>query len=163
MAETPGHLGRSLYLRHVAGRSDGPPPRVDLQAEKRNGDFVRRLIAEAHVSAVHNVSDGGVLVALAEMAMASGIGAELDLAPNGVPPHAFLFGEDQARYVVTCPAAEADGIVRAAQAAGVAVARLGTTGGEALTLAGCGPIYVSELKSCHEGWLPHYMAGETTS
>ena len=72
------HLGQSLYLREVLGREEGPPPPVDLEHEKRVGDFVRALIADSLVTAVHDLSDGGLAVALAEMAIASGIGATVN-------------------------------------------------------------------------------------
>ena len=75
IGETAGWLGQSLYLRDICGREEGAPPPVDLAAEKRNGDFVRGLIAAKLATAVHDVSDGGLAVALAEMAIASGIGA----------------------------------------------------------------------------------------
>ena len=78
IGETAGWLGQSLYLREICEREEGAPPPVDLAAERSNGDLVRALIAEGIATAVHDVSDGGLLVALAEMAMASGIGAELD-------------------------------------------------------------------------------------
>ena len=70
IGDTSGHLGASLYLREIEGREDGPPPPVDLAAERRNGDFVRGLIERRLVAACHDVSDGGLLVAIAEMAMA---------------------------------------------------------------------------------------------
>src|SRR6202166_3953066 len=95
-----GWLGQSLYLRDICGREEGAPPPVDLRAERNNGDLVRGLIRDGLVTAVHDISDGGLLVALAEMAMASGIGAVLE-AHFKMPAHAFWFGEDQARYVVT--------------------------------------------------------------
>ena len=74
--------------------------------------MVRALIADGLVTAAHDLSDGGLLVALAEMAMASGIGATLETAPDDTPAHAFWFGEDQARYLVTVPAANADAVMR---------------------------------------------------
>ena len=74
------HLGQSIYLREILGREDGPPPPVDLAHEKRVGDFVRGLIRDGCVTAVHDLSDGGLAVALAEMAMASGIGATVNAA-----------------------------------------------------------------------------------
>src|SRR6202035_5305587 len=77
VGESTGWLGESLYLRDICGREEGAPPPVDLAAERRNGDFVRALIGQGLVSAVHDVSDGGLLVALAEMAMAVSIGVEL--------------------------------------------------------------------------------------
>ncbi len=77
----PGHFGASLYLREIEGREDGAPPPVDLAAERRNGDFVRDLIGRGLVASCHDVSDGGLFVALAEMAMAGGSGVMLDPLP----------------------------------------------------------------------------------
>jgi hypothetical protein len=94
------------------------------------------------------------------MAMASGTGATLDAAPAGMPAHAFWFGEDQARYVVTAPALALPAIEAAARDAGIPALRLGLTGGEHLTLPGERPISVADLKKRHESWLPDYMAGK---
>jgi phosphoribosylformylglycinamidine synthase subunit PurL len=157
IGETSGWLGQSMYLRELAGMESGAPPPVDLAAERRNGDFVRALIAEGFVSAVHDVSDGGLLVAIAEMAMASGIGAELEAAP--IPAHGFWFGEDQARYVLSVPARNAAKVATRARGAGIPVRWLGTTGGDALTLAGERPILLAGLCESFEGWLPAYMGG----
>jgi phosphoribosylformylglycinamidine synthase II len=155
VGEASGWLGQSLYLRDICGREEGAPPPVDLAAERRNGDFVRALIGQGFATAVHDVSDGGLLVALAEMAMASGMGAALDLAPFAA--HAFWFGEEQGRYVVTTPAASAEGIIARARAAGVPARRIGTTGGDALTPTGERPILVARLRESFESWFPAYM------
>src|ERR687887_199708 len=157
VGETAGGLGQSLYLRDICEREEGAPPPVDLAAERNNGDFVRALIAEGIASAVHDVSDGGLLPAIAEMAMASGIGAELDRPP--VAAHAFWFGEDQARYVVTVAPGVAETVLARAHAAGVPARQVGLTGGDALTLEGERPILVAKLRERFEGWLPAYMAG----
>ena len=109
IGKTAGWLGQSLYLRDICGREDGAPPPVDLAAERRNGDFVRGLIESRAVTAVHDVSDGGLAVALAEMAMAGGIGASIEASPP-LPELGFLFGEDQARYIVTATLENADAI-----------------------------------------------------
>ena len=127
----PGSLGQSLYLRDVCGREEGAPPPVDLAAERKHGDFVRGLIADGQATAVHDLSDGGLLVAVAEMAMASGIGAELE-TPAGQAPHAFWFGEDQGRYVLTVTAADAAAVLEKAAKAGIPAQRLGRTAGNAL-------------------------------
>lgn len=158
VGKTNGHLGQSVYLRDICGQEAGPPPPVDLKVERTNGDAVRMLITKGMVSAVHDCSDGGLAIALAEMAMASGIGAEVKL-PSG-DAFEIGFGEDQARYVITCPADKAEAVLAAAEAAGAPVAKLGLTGGDALTFTGQGTISVAALKSAHEGWLPRYMAGE---
>jgi phosphoribosylformylglycinamidine synthase subunit PurL len=157
MGETTGWLGQSIYLREICEREEGAPPPVDLAAERAHGDLVRALIVEGTATAAHDVSDGGLLVALAEMAMASGIGADLDRAP--VAAHAFWFGEDQARYVVTVAASMAEKTMQRARSSGIPVRQLGFTGGDALTLQGERPILVAKLRERFEGWLPAYMAG----
>jgi phosphoribosylformylglycinamidine synthase subunit PurL len=109
-------------------------------------------------TAVHDVSDGGLLVALAEMATASGIGADV-MAPTGVPPHAFWFGEDQARYVVTVREDDAQNVINRAAAGRVPVTRLGHTGGDAVAVSGSWPVLLSTLSRRHESWFPDYMLG----
>jgi len=153
---TTGWLGCSLYCREVLGHHDGAPPPVDLEAERRAGDLVRGWIAAGLVTACHDLSDGGLAVALAEMALAGGLGATVD-APDDAPPlHAWLFGEDQGRYLVTAP--DPAPLLPAAEAAGVPAESLGTTGGGELTLPRGGLISVARLRQAHEGWLPAYMA-----
>ena len=89
----------------------------------------------------------GCLIALAEMAIASGIGAQLLAAPASIVPHAYWFGEDQARYIVTVPAAEAGLVLAKMKGAGVPCARIGTTGGDAIAVAGETPVTVASLKA----------------
>ena len=132
------HLGQSLWLREVLGREEGPAPAVDLAAERRNGEQVRSWIAAGTVTAVHDVSDGGLLVALAEMALAGNKGCTLD-APLST---AEAFGEDQSRYVVTAPAGvELAGAVR-----------IGTVGGT--TVAG---VEVAALREANEAFFRDWM------
>ncbi len=154
---TRGWLGQSLYLREICGREEGAPPPVDLAEEKRNGDFVRALIREGQVCTVHDISDGGLAVALAEMAIAGGVGAALE-APADAPAHAFWFGEDQARYLVAAAPEQTGAILAAAQAVGIACRRLGETGGPTLTLGGETAILLGDLVGNFEEWLPDYMA-----
>ncbi len=159
VGETIGWLGQSMYLREINGREEGAPPPVDLIEERENGDFVRALIGDGTATAAHDLSDGGLAVALAEMAMASGIGAVLSEAPADIPAHAYWFGEDQARYLVTVPAAQAQAVLARAQEAGVLAASIGVTGGAALALPGERPLAVKALTERFETWLPRYMAG----
>ncbi|MFM9974598.1 MAG: phosphoribosylformylglycinamidine synthase subunit PurL [Beijerinckiaceae bacterium] len=158
IGRTDGWLGASAYLEILAGREEGAPPPVDLKAEKANGDFVRGLIHKGRVSAVHDCSDGGLAVTLAEMAMAGKIGCMLQKLPKDILAHAFLFGEDQARYVITASDAEAARIVAEARKARIPVMFLGVTAGQELTLPGEVPISIIELSTAHEGWLPQFMA-----
>ena len=154
---TTGWLGQSLWLREIAGREDGAPPPVDLAVERANGDFVRARILDGTIRACHDVSDGGVLVAVAEMAMAGGVGARLTTHPRDVPGHAFWFGEDQARYLIAVPDSVA--LVRAAETAGIPAMRIGTSGGGDLTLPDGGTISVRALRQAHEAFLPTWMDG----
>ncbi len=159
VGRTEGALGMSRYLAEVLGREEGAPPPVDLAAERRHGDFVRALIAEGLVDTVHDLSDGGLAVALAEMALAGGVGAEIALdAFGGLPAHAALFGEDQARYLIAAPADVATTVIARAQAADVPVLRLGATGGDRLTVAGVFSLPLARIRRAHEDWFPRFMA-----
>lgn len=162
IGETKGWLGQSVYLRDLCGREEGAPPPVDLAAERRNGDFVRKLIESSRVDASHDLSDGGLAVAFAEMAMAGKVGAKLTM-DLGATPHAILFGEDQARYLLTATANEAQQILADAKAAGVPAAIIGTTGGDTIDLPGEKSVAIERLIRSHEDWLPNYMVGRDAS
>lgn len=159
IGETKGWLGQSSYLATVCGREEGAPPPVDLTVERRNGEFVRSLITAGRLTACHDLSDGGLAVALAEMAMAKGIGARIEALPAG-PAHAVLFGEDQGRYVLSLAAGAAEAVVAEAKAAGVPAQIIGTTGGRELALPGEAAVSIAALRKTHESWLPDYMAGK---
>jgi phosphoribosylformylglycinamidine synthase len=156
LGATAGWLGASLYLRELAGREDGAPPPVDLDAERRAGELVRTLIADGLVSACHDVSDGGLLVAAAEMALAGRTGLTLAQPAETGPAHAYWFGEDQGRYLAATT--DSNAVLAAAEAAGIEATVLGAAGGDALTVDGFDPISIAELRQIHEAWLPDYMA-----
>ncbi len=155
IGRTKGWLGQSLWLREIAGQEAGPPPPVDLAAERRNGDFVRAQILGGHVAACHDASDGGLLVAIAEMALAGGIGVHLARLPAGMGDAAFWFGEDQGRYVVGV--ADAAGLMLAADDAEVPVLRLGSVTGDRITLADGSFATLDDLRAAHERFFPAWM------
>ncbi len=159
---TQGWLGQSSYLATICGREEGAPPPVDLTLERRNGDLVRSWIVAGAVTAVHDLSDGGLAVGLAEMAMAGSVGATITALPEG-HAHAVLFGEDQARYLVTCTAIMAAQLLQAARDRHVPAMELGVTGGDTLTIVGEKPISFAGLRSAHEHWMPAYMAAPAVS
>ncbi|MBB4633444.1 phosphoribosylformylglycinamidine synthase subunit PurL [Sphingosinicella soli] len=142
-----GHLGQSIWLREIHGREDGPPPPVDLDAERKAGEYVRALIAEGKATAVHDISDGGLLVTVTEMALAGSTGATLDALTT-----AEAFGEDQGLYVVTAPEGALDG-------AAVPVKRIGTTGGDVVSL-GTTSASLESLRAAFEGFFPVLMGRE---
>ena len=160
-AAAGGWLGQSLYLREIEGREDGPPPPVDLAAERRTGTLVHGLIGEGVVSTCHDVSDGGLLVALAEMAIAGNLGAAIDVPPDSGLLHGWLFGEDQGRYLIAVEATAVETVQQAAVAADVPAQVIGLTGGDRLTVNGTHAISVDALRARNEAWLPRYMAGPT--
>jgi phosphoribosylformylglycinamidine synthase II len=153
-----GALGQSLYQELATGRFEGAPPPVDLAAERAAGDFVRTLIREGRVHAVHDVSDGGLIVAAAEMALAGDVGAQFAPYEGATPLHAVYFGEDQGRYLIAASPETAAGIEQDARAAGLPARRAGVAGGEHIVVPGETPFLLAELRAAHERWLPDYMA-----
>ena len=158
VGKSVGWLGASAFLATVCDREEGAPPPVDLLAEKRNGNFVRQLIHDGVLTAAHDVSDGGLLVAVAEMAMAGRLGITLEAPPAGMDPYAWWFGEDQARYVITLPSSQSIEVLRKAQAMGVAITKIGKTGGDRIVIPGSDrAVTLERLRDRHETWLPIYM------
>ncbi len=161
IGDTRGHLGQSIYLREIEGREEGPAPPVDLAAEKKHAAFVRKLIEEGRVDTCHDLSDGGLLVALAEMALAGDIGLDVGIAGTTVDAIPFFYGEDQARYLIAVPQKDADKIEGELREAGIIHAILGKThAAKVLRVTGEGEVALSDLRKAHEGWFPAYMRGE---
>jgi phosphoribosylformylglycinamidine synthase subunit PurL len=156
IGETLGHMGQSVYLREIEGREDGTPPVVNLAIERRNGDFVRSRILEGSVNACHDVSDGGLLVSVAEMALAGAKGCNLSASDQPLALHGWAFGEDQARYIVTTNSPNQ--LVSEAAAEGIPATIIGTVGGDRIALSNNGEVDLSDLRDCHENWMPDYMA-----
>ena len=160
IGRTDGHLGQSLWLREVHGREEGPPPPVDLAAERRTGELVSALIAAGQVTAVHDCADGGAAVALAEMALVGKIGMTVITSASNLA--GMLFGEDQGRYIVTTR--DAAGVIAAAVAVGVDANSIGMTGGDVLVfdLVGRGgpqSVALAALRTANEEALPAMLAG----
>jgi phosphoribosylformylglycinamidine synthase len=162
IGDTKGHLGQSVWLREILGLESGEAPTVDLDTEKETGAVVRSLVAAGLVSAVHDISDGGLAVALAEMALASNIGADIEL-DRQIWPHEWLFGEDQGRYLVSVPDAKAFETTSLSHSgmylmqSNVPYRRIGTTGGSSIKFADWGTIPLADLRAAHEGFFPRLM------
>jgi len=165
VGERKGDLGQSLWLREVhgvEGMNAGPPPRVDLDEERHTGDFVRKAIRAGAITACHDVSDGGVAVAVAEMALAGGIGAMLDQPLIGTAAQSY-FAEDQGLYVVTVRDAALAQFLSKAEALGVEVAQLGRTIAGRLIFElpeSDHVLSLADLKTAHEGFFPRLMGDE---
>ncbi|MEM7214283.1 MAG: phosphoribosylformylglycinamidine synthase subunit PurL [Pseudomonadota bacterium] len=153
------HLGQSLYMREILGTEEGPAPSVDLLTEKMRGEFVRAAIRSGEITACHDVADGGLAIALAEMCMAGGRGMSVDVSGNHM--HASLFGEDQSRYILTMSETYANMFAANAEDSGVYFTRLGTVSGDRLTIGKSVSLSVDEMTAAHEAWFPSYMEGNT--
>ena len=156
-------LGQSLWLREVhgiAGADAGPPPRVDLASERTTGDFIRDVIDADALTAVHDVSDGGLAVAIAEMALAGGIGALIDLPVGGQDIAPALFAEDQGLYVVTARDEGLLALLVHAETQGVRIEQLGRTAGKRLIFEladGDHAVSLDTLRAAHEAFFPALM------
>lgn len=165
IGHSDSNVGQSLWLDVCHGRREGSPPPVDLAAEKRAGECIRDLIGQGLVTAVHDCSDGGAAVAVAEMALAGNIGMTMTVVEQIPNPGAILFGEDQGRYVVATR--EADRVRAIANEAKLFAVPIGVTGGDALVfdLVGRGgrqSISLDALRSAHEDFFPKLMGSELT-
>ena len=147
----------SAPWRELCGREDGAPPPVALNRERRAGEFVREAIDKRMIDACHDVSDGGILVAVAEMGMASGIGAKIEV-PYNTHAHAWAFGEDQGRYIVTATPDQIAALVEMAREFDTPIRVIGETVPDLLVVEES-VIAISDLKKFNEHWLPAYMAG----
>jgi phosphoribosylformylglycinamidine synthase II len=153
VGDMEGHLGCSAYAEEILGlKPEYAPPAVDLEVEKKNAEFILFCIQQGWLTACHDISDGGQLVALAEMAMASGIGANIEISCDA----SRAFGEDQGRYLVTASSEIAERILAKAPEYGVFATVIGETSGDAITLNDSS-IKVSELRAANEATLPKYL------
>ncbi len=157
IGETLGHLGASIFLQEITGREDGAPPPVDLATERKNGDFIRSQIEAGTLDTVHDLADGGLAIALSEMCLSSKMGATVDNIPDDIPAHAFLFGEDQARYLVALPASESDAFLSAAKAVNVRAEMIGITGGQRLVVGEVVDLALDHIFNAHASWFGRYM------
>jgi phosphoribosylformylglycinamidine synthase II len=154
---TRSHLGRSLWLRVVKGMEAGRTPPTDLTVERNAGEIIHELIADGLVNAVHDLSDGGLAVALAEMALAGGIGAETEAGNPAYTPAQWWFGEDQGRYLVTVPdvAALNEALskgTRDDETAQIGFQRIGTVGGDSVL-----GVPLAELRAANERFFEEWM------
>ncbi|RKQ71489.1 phosphoribosylformylglycinamidine synthase subunit II [Litorimonas taeanensis] len=156
IGETKGWLGSSLYLAEILSREDGAPPPVDLKTEKLNGDYVRKLIRNRRVNAVHDCSDGGLAITACEMAFASNMGLHLSEPTEGTL-HGWLFGEDQGRYLLAVEKNSVNPVISTAHSKGISAQIVGTVGGDRIKADGAFDVSVQGLREKHESWLPNLM------
>jgi phosphoribosylformylglycinamidine synthase len=158
LGSTTGHLEQSAYAWELFRKAEGDAPQVDLRAERKTGELVRALHAEGLITAAHDLSDGGLALAAAEMALAANTGVALDPHAD-LASDAWFFGEDQGRYLLSCDEASVARLTELAIAAGVSVRRVGRTGGDEIKL-GTTSVPLTTLRDAHEAGFSRMM-GET--
>jgi phosphoribosylformylglycinamidine synthase II len=152
-----GWLGASIYQQHHGDDGIYAPPPLDLVAEQKTSSFVRQQILGGGINAAHDIADGGLAVAIAEMAMRSGFGAEIAVPKTG-NLHGWAFGEDQARFVVTT--ADSQALIAAAKEAGIEITKLGMVSDQGeLKFGDNDTISIADLNAVFEGCIPALMAG----
>ncbi len=151
------------------GQRAGLSPAVNLDAERKAGELIRWAIANELVTAVHDVSDGGLLVAVAEMALAGNIGAHIVPEPSAEGRlTSQLFGENQGRYIVALADADDCRVTDRAKEQGLRAYRIGTCGGSDIRIGegssphDIGAIKLADLRTAHEGFFPRLMGGDLT-
>ena len=150
------HLGQSIYLRDILNRTDGDAPHVDLSTEKKNGEFVRHLIETGMITTCHDLSDGGLALAFAEMVIKSKKGIKAQLTGQ-TPPHAELFGEDQARYLIAVNTPKLPKVIEAGKQSSVDLQVVGKVEGDYLEVENQFKLSVDSLHDAYENWFPNFM------
>jgi phosphoribosylformylglycinamidine (FGAM) synthase-like enzyme len=161
VGHTSPELGGSEWAS-LHGRRGGTPPAADLEVAAALHDFVRELVVARGVTGVHDVSDGGLAVALAEMAVAGGCGFDVALGSELVPALAW-FSESASRVVVAVEPALANDLVERARAANVPAQRLGTAGGDRLAADGAFAVSLADATTAWRDALPTLLHPDRTS
>jgi len=156
VGETSGHLSQSALIYDVIGNKEGPPPQINLKEEKKNGLFVSDLIKNKLVAAVHDVSHGGIIVTVAEMCMASNIGAKIKVSGSNIDKIKYLFSEDQARYLIEINKKNLEKIKKIANTKKIKIDIIGNTQKEIFEVENDLKISVKELKTKNESWFKNY-------
>ena len=156
VGETSGHLSQSALIYDVMGNKEGPPPQINLKEEKKNGLFVSDLIKNKLVAAVHDVSHGGIIVTVAEMCMASNIGAKIKVSGSNIDKIKYLFSEDQARYLIEISKKNLEKVKKIANTKKIKIDIIGNTQSEIFEVENNLKISVKELKTKNESWFKNY-------
>ena len=158
IGKTDGYLGQSIYAKEILNNTSGLPPRVNLENEKKIGDVVRDLINIQKIDTVHDISDGGLLIALAEMCIAGNIGVKLDLNKEEMKIK-YLFGEDQGRYIISVPKSFLSSTIKTLEGKGIYSQNIGETRGKKIIINEQDQISIETLRDLHEKWFKEYMEG----
>jgi phosphoribosylformylglycinamidine synthase subunit PurL len=157
ITDVESEFGSSEYAKEILGALWGYPPELDLEKEAALQKAIVELIQQGVVDSVHDCSDGGLAVALAEKAFAKGVGARVNVVSNGLPAEFVLFGEDASRIVLSCDPGDVLRIEQVAEKYGITADVLGETIPERMEISLDGNVIafstVSELRDAYENAL----------
>jgi phosphoribosylformylglycinamidine synthase len=156
LGETRAEFGGSVWQRLTTGRLEGPPPALDLAAEAGLHRLLAELATRRLLAAAHDLSDGGLAVALVEATLAAGVGANVGL-PRERSPLAALVSESPSRVLLAVPPEAAGDLEALAAMAGVPATRLGATGGDRLVISHVVDLPLSQLRDAYESALPRAL------
>ena len=157
IGKTVGHLYQSEFFKEVVNFYDGPPPPVNLFNEKNNGLLILDLILKKLVNSVHDISSGGMLVALSEMCILGEIGAKIKLPQNKISKHEYLFGEDQSRYIIEVNHKNAKEVEKNLKNNNIFYDLVGKTQKNELSIDKDLKININELSELNKKWFINYF------
>jgi phosphoribosylformylglycinamidine synthase len=160
IGKTSGHLYQSEFFREVLKIKDGPPPEVNLFNEKNNGLIIKDLIEKKLLNSVHDVSSGGILLAISEMCFVKRIGAKIKVIKNTNEKHEYLFGEDQSRYIIEVNKKNEDKVNQILEKNDIFNEIIGVTQKDRLEIDGEFSIKLNDLYKFNSIWFNNYFKNE---
>ena len=157
VGKTLGHLWQSEFFREVLEIKDGPPPEINLFNEKNNGILIQTLISKKLVNSVHDISAGGILVALSEMCISGKIGAKIKVPRNNISPHEYFFGEDQSRYLIEINEKNKDEVSKILEKSNIYYEIIGKTQKDCLYLNEEFNIQLTDLSKLNSFWFKNFF------
>ena len=156
LGDTKGYLCQSVFAYEIFSDSQGLPPKVDLILEKKTGDLVRNLVTNIKIDTVHDISDGGLLIALTEMSISGEIGFQLNIDKSNLN-YSFLFGEDQGRYIISVEDKNLNDAIEYIKKSNISYLNIGKTNGKKIKIDRDNEIDIEELRDLYENWFKSYL------
>jgi len=157
IGKTEGHLDQSIFARDILNKKNGPPPEINLFNEKNNGLIIQKLISKKLLNSVHDISSGGILVALVEMCISGKIGAKIKVPKGKINLYEYLFGEDQSRYLIEINNKNKDEVIKILKENSIYYEIIGKTQKDSLDLNEELNIKLSDLSKSNSFWFKNFF------
>ena len=156
VGKTFGHLYQSVFFKEIYSIVEGPPPEVNLSNEKSNGESVLKLINKKLVSSVHDISAGGLILALAEMSLSSGYGLNIEKPSKLSNLMEYYFGEDQGRYLLEIEPKNFQNVTKILAENNIFNEKIATVQKDSFEILGELKINVNDLYKINNTWYNKY-------